>query len=214
MTRMVLIRHGEAQVALEKLVAGEDHCKGLSPLGRRQAEALRDRFKGWNELGEVDALYASTVPRAIETAEIIAPALGQEVRIDRDLREYDLGDGHGLTFEEIDERYPLPEKRDPYFVRAPGSESWASFGERVEVTLGRVARDHEGQTVVVVCHGGVIEHAFQMWGLSSIDGLHMEITNTGITEFRWTEQWPWNQSLPPSWRLIRVNDAAHLLSVM
>lgn len=214
MTRLVLIRHGEAQTYLEKIVAGEDNCKGLSPLGRRQAEALRDRFREHDELGEVDALYASTVPRAMETAEILAPAFGHlEVRIERDLREYDAGEAHGLTWEEMEERYPVPVPHDPNWVRAPGGESWAAFGARVGVALQRIIADHKGETVVIACHGGVIEHAFQVWGLSSVDGLHLEIKNTGITEFLWTEAWPWHQPAPPSWRLIRVNDAAHLLGV-
>lgn len=212
MTRLVLIRHGEAQSYLDRVVAGEDNCTGLSEHGRRQAMALHDRFKEWGELGEVDALYASTVPRAIETAEIIAPALGGlDIAIERDLREYDAGEGHGLTWEEFEARYPLP---DAGFVRAPGGESWTAFGERVGATLERLAEKHAGGTVVVACHGGVIEHAFQLWGLVSVDGLRLHIENTGITEFLWTDAWPWHHPQPPDWRLVRFNDAAHLLGLV
>lgn len=215
MTRLVLIRHGEAQAYLDRIVAGEDNCTGLSEHGWRQAMALHDRFKEWGELGEVDALYASTVPRAIQTAEIIAPALGGlDIAIERDLREYDAGEGHGLTWEEFEARYPLPEVRDRGFVRAPGGESWTAFGARVGAALARLAEQHAGGTVVVACHGGVIEHAFQLWGLASLDGLRLHIENTGITEFLWTDAWPWHQPSPPGWRLVRFNDTAHLLNLV
>lgn len=215
MTRLVLIRHGEAQVALDGIIAGEEHCRGLSDHGRRQAAALRDRFKETGELGDVDALYASTVPRARETAEIIAPALGHlDIRLERELREFDAGEGHGLTWEQFDERYPRPATFDPHTLRAPGGETWAAFAERVEQALGRIVRDHPDQTVVVACHGGVIEQSFHLWGVSAVQGLHIDIRNTGITEFHWTDVWPWHQPSEPTWRLVRHNDAAHLVGLV
>jgi broad specificity phosphatase PhoE len=214
MTRLVLIRHGEAQAAVDGVLAGERGCRGLSTLGRRQAEALRDRLKATGELGDVDALYASSLPRAAETAAIIAPAFGDpEVRIERELRDFDPGEADGMTWEEFNERFPVPEVRDPHQARAPGGESWAAFGERVERALARIARQHSTETVVVACHGGVIEHAFHLWGIPTIHGRYIEIYNTGITEFLWSEAWPWHQPSPPGWRLVRHNDAAHLFGL-
>jgi len=215
MTRLVLIRHGEAQVALDGILGGERGCRGLSELGRRQAEALRDRFKSTGELGQVDVLYASSLRRAVETAEIIAPALGDpEIQVDRELREFDPGEADGMSWEEFNERYPPPEVRDPHLPRTPGGESWASFGERIERALARIAKDHADATVVIACHGGVIEHAFHLWGISTLNGLFIEIFNTGITEFLWGDPWPWHQPSPPAWRLVRHNDAAHLFGLL
>lgn len=214
MTRLVLIRHGEAQSFVDGVVGGDRGCSGLSEHGRRQATALRDRFARTGELGEVVGLYASTLPRAIETAEIIAPSLGSPaVQPERDLREFDPGEGDGLTWVEFESRFPFPEVRDPFNARVPGGESWVGFGERVEGALQRIVAAHEGGTVVVACHGGVIEHAFHLWGVSALEGLDLEITNTGITEFRWTEPWPWHAHRAPGWRLVRHNDAAHLVDV-
>lgn len=215
MTRLVLIRHGEAQVHVDGILGGERGCRGLSALGRSQAEKLRDRFKSTGELGRVDALYASSLPRAAETAQIIAPALGDlEVRIDRELREFDPGEADGMTWEEFNERYPTPEVRDPHRPRAPGGESWVAFGERVERAISRIAKAHVEQTVVIACHGGVIEHAFHLWGIPTIDGVFIEIFNTGITEFVWSDPWPWHEPSPPGWRLVRHNDAAHLFGLV
>ena len=137
MTRIVLIRHGEAQSHVDGIVGGATGCTGLSDLGRRQVGALRDRLARTGELGPVAALYASTLPRAIETAEIIAPAVGDRpIALEQDLREFDPGEADGMTWQEYQDRYPPPAVRDPYRPRTPGSESWtltvagSAFGNR------------------------------------------------------------------------------------
>ena len=56
-------------------VRGPDRVPGLTERGRRQVEALGDRLAPTGELAGADALYASVLPRAIETAELLAPAL-------------------------------------------------------------------------------------------------------------------------------------------
>jgi probable phosphoglycerate mutase len=213
MTRIVLVRHGEAQSALDGVVGGENGCTGLSDLGRRQAAALRDRLARTGELRTVDALYASHLARAVETAEIIAPALGDPpVRIERELREFDPGSqADGMTWEEYDRRFP----RDPwdaYRGRSPGAESWAAFSLRIGTALRDLAERHPGETVVVACHGGVVEQSVvSLLGLAHHGELvTFEVANTSITE--WLRPDPdelwWRP--PGRWRLIRLNDAAHL----
>jgi 2,3-bisphosphoglycerate-dependent phosphoglycerate mutase len=76
-TRLVLVRHGEADCNVGKRFGGPLGCTGLSPEGRRQVERLRDRVARTGELAGTTALYASTLPRAIETAEILNEAIGQ-----------------------------------------------------------------------------------------------------------------------------------------
>ena len=75
MTRLVLVRHGESVATVERRIGGVRTCGGLSPLGRKQAEALAARLARTGEIS-ADVLVASTMRRAVETAEIIAPALG------------------------------------------------------------------------------------------------------------------------------------------
>jgi 2,3-bisphosphoglycerate-dependent phosphoglycerate mutase len=216
MTRIVLIRHGEAQTHVDGIVGGDTSCTGLSDLGRRQAVALRDRLVRTGELGPADALYASNLPRAIETAEIIAPALGDPpLEIERELREFDPGEADGLTWEEYEKRFPR-ELWDAYRSRSPGAESWAQFGLRVGTALRQVAERHDGKTVVVACHGGVVEQSVvSLLGLGHQGELAtFDVANTSITE--WLRPDPdelwWRP--PGLWRLIRLNDAAHLEGVM
>ncbi|HVL02915.1 MAG TPA: phosphoglycerate mutase family protein, partial [Acidimicrobiales bacterium] len=71
-TRLLLVRHGESQAQVDRVVGGPTGCTGLSDLGRRQVIALAER---WQDAGFVaDRLFSSTLPRAAETAELLAPA--------------------------------------------------------------------------------------------------------------------------------------------
>ena len=97
-TRLILIRHGESNVTVERILGGEKSCTGLSDLGRAQASALRDRLE--KETIEVDWLYASTMPRAIETAEIIQPALNvKELLTEKELVEHRPGEADGKPYD-------------------------------------------------------------------------------------------------------------------
>ncbi|MGH9281364.1 MAG: histidine phosphatase family protein [Acidimicrobiales bacterium] len=209
-TRLVLVRHGEAQCHVEQVVGGPKGCTGLSDLGRRQSEALRRRLARSRELDCADILYASTLPRALETAEAIAPALGgPTIKQDEDLCELHPGEADGITWEAFRERYTWAGDTSAtaaavYRPMAPGAESWARFSERVGAALHRLADDHAGQTVVAACHGGVVQSSFHAFGqLPLVQRFLLHIDNTSLTEWR----------LDPGerrWTLVRFNDAAHL----
>lgn len=208
MTRLFLIRHGESVAQVEGFVSGHHTCRGLSDLGRRQATALCDRLQRTGEI-QADVVLTSILPRAIETAQIISPAIGGGDAVqDCDLCEIHPGEAEGLTWAEFGERYPTT-TWDPKVATAPGGESWYGFGERVARTLRRYAEEHADATIVAVVHGGIVEHA----GASffDIDPAHNQmgaVTNTSITEFRF-EVNPFRGG-DARWVLARFNDAAHL----
>ena len=155
--RLILVRHGDAHAGFHGVIGGRTGCTGLTDLGRQQAEALRDRMEATGAV-RADALVSSVLPRAIETAQIIGPGLGIELgRQECDLCEVHTGEADGLTWAEYGTRYGgFDMHAEPDRVFAPGGDSWNSFHERVGLTLERLRRDHAGETVVVVCHAGVI----------------------------------------------------------
>lgn len=213
-TRVVLIRHGESNSTVHQIVGGHEGCTGLSERGRRQAEMLAARLHRSGELTGATALLTSVLPRAVETAEIIAPALGGLIpKQDCDLCEIHPGEGDGLTWEEFRNRYmPADGSRSPYRAWSPGGESWATFMARVGTSLGDVARRHRGETVVVVCHGGVIEGGFAAFGNQPLRRpFDVAIENTSITEWRRFDDAGGGPPEQARWQLVRFNDAAHLL---
>ncbi len=202
-TRLVLIRHGEARAVHQRVVAGQRGCSGLSELGRHQAQLLRDRLWRTGEM-TADVLLASTLPRAVETAEIIAPALGDpEIVRDCDLCELHPGEADTLGWDEYRERYGVDMSTHPFEPMSPGGESLAEFNLRVGRALTRLAGEHEGRSVVVACHGGVvIASLISFLGMPAQrpPSAELVVTNTSITE--------WERD--GRWRLVRYNDAAHL----
>jgi len=208
-TRLLLVRHGESMVTVKRIVGGAASCTGLSDLGRAQAERLRDRFGAGHEPA-VDRIVSSTMPRAVETARIVAEALGGlTVDTDGELEEQRPGDADGLPWDAVEDAFgPYHGERYPHRRLAPGAESLAEFHQRVGAALHRLVEDNLGRTVLVSCHGGVIDMAFRgMLGLPLRSGYDLWTTNTSITEFGATH--PVGEH-PHRWRLVRYNDASHL----
>lgn len=212
MTHLYLIRHGEAVTNVEPIIGGMRGDTGLSPLGVQQAEALRDRLAASREIA-ADILIASTLPRARQTAEIIAPAFGVPIVWEDDVQEMRVGEADGLRLDEFARRYGVPDNaRDPYRPIAPGGESWARFLLRVGTTLHRIAATHDGQTVVIVCHGGVIDGSmicFLGMNTQSLPPADFHTHNTSITHWERRAR----ASHPPRWRLVAYNDVAHLRDI-
>ena len=199
------------------MVGGHEGCGGLTDRGVLQAKSLYERLARTGELAGATALLTSVLPRAIQTADIIAPALGGLTAEQRcELCEIHPGEADGLTWEEFGARY-RPEglaSGNPYTAMAPGGESWAGFYIRVGEALLRAAADHAGQTVVVVCHGGVIEGSFAtLGGLPLRRPFDVRIENTSLTQWSYH---PTDGDLGNAghrlarWRLDRFNDTSHL----
>jgi len=207
-TTVVLVRHGESQVTVDRVVGGHLGCCGLSKRGRRQAEVLRDRLLASGLLRDATALYASILPRAVETATLIAPGVGAgTLPVDERcaLCELHVVDGDGLTWTEFGQVYGLPPwHTDPHVPLSPGSESWSGFVERASAGLHAVADRHPGELVVVACHGGVIEASFSAWGglAAVVPRSLLRPENTGLTI--------WSREGGRGWSLDRYNDCAHL----
>lgn len=205
-TTLVLIRHGESNVTVDRVIGGYRTCSGLSPLGLDQAARLRDRLAATGEL-DVDVLIASNFPRAIETATTIAPGLADtEIEIDDGFGEHDPGpEIDGMTFQQYVDRFGSPDwDGDPHHDVFPGGETTAEFHLRVGAAISRTVRAYAGRTIVVACHGGVVNVAFRhLLNMSDTGNFELTTLNASITEFRTT-------LTPGRWRLVRYNDAAHL----
>lgn len=204
-TTVVLVRHGEAVCNVAGVIGGRRGCTGLTPAGRAQVAALASRVERTGELGTVTALYASPLLRAVETAEILSPALGQAplaTRLDCALCELHPGDADGLRFEELAARYGEPDwDHRPGDVIAPGGESWLSFVDRAAGAVTGLAEAHPGQTVVVATHGGVVEAT--MLRLLGASATRLELLTAHASLTVWVRD-------GSRWTLQRYNDQAHL----
>jgi 2,3-bisphosphoglycerate-dependent phosphoglycerate mutase len=205
LTNLYLIRHGEAINALE----GKIGNSGLSPLGMIQAERLRDRLAATKEI-KADILISSTLHRAHQTAQIVAPAFDLPIVLDDTIQELRPGEAEGMTIEEYKEAFGKVDfEVDPYHPMAPGGESWADFMLRVGSALHRITHEHAGKTIVLFCHGGVIDGSFlYFFKISSwtIPAAHFFTRNTSITHWQQGKM----EDNKKYWQLMKYNDAFHL----
>jgi probable phosphoglycerate mutase len=207
-TRLIFVRHGESNTTVARRIGGFRTCSGLSPLGQEQAAALRDRWAARPEF-TADVLISSHFARAAETAEIIAPALGGlPVEQVPGFGEHDPGEEcDGLSFEDFVAKYGDQDwEGDPYSIGFPGGETLAEFHLRVGATIADTVRRYEGKTVVVACHGGVVNAALrQTLQAPAVGAFDNWTLNTSITEIHHVR--------PGRWKLMRYNDAAHLVGL-
>ncbi|MXW42038.1 MAG: histidine phosphatase family protein [Acidimicrobiia bacterium] len=203
-TRLLLIRHGESEVTVKQIIGGDQSCTGLSVLGRQQAEALGRRWAEGHE-PKVDALWSSTLPRAYQTAELLAASLGDlKVQMHPDLVERRPGQADGVSFSEFTDQFEWTGDVHPYVPLAPGGESQSDFFHRTGKALYELVHSNPGTTMMVVCHGGVIDVAMRvLLGLAPAAPFLLWTLNTSITEFLTTDK-------IGVWRLVRYNDSSHL----
>ena len=165
----MLIRHGETDWNVEGRYQGQADPP-LNEQGRVQAQQVAQALQG----ERLDALYASDLRRAAETAEAIGRATGLAVRYDPRLREIHQGEWQGLLVTEIERRYPdlfRRWKESPLRVTLPGGESIAQMRERVLAAIEDIAQQHPGQRVAIVAHKlpiAVVKYHYQSIPLERI----------------------------------------------
>ncbi len=206
MTELYLIRHGDYRIGLED---GKYLDQGLTPLGVRQAERLRDRLAQTGEI-KADVLIASPLPRARQTAEIVVPALDVPVTLDADFEEWRNEDGSLSPEEFVAKGEAIPEGQMPFFRWVPGCENWLEFSIRADTTFNRVVQEHAGKTLVIVCHANVIEASMAFFmGLSGAPLQRLNVLPGHASITHWVKE-PLLRGFLSEWVLDYYNDRTHL----
>lgn len=183
MTRLVVWRHGNTDWNASGRVQGQSDIS-LNDLGREQAHAAARLLAGLRP----DAIVASDLRRAADTAAALAVLTSLPVRADVRLRERYFGRWQGLRLTEAAERYPDEYARWRAGDPDPGAgiETLDDLGKRLGAALQEAADTVPGGTVVVATHGGAARQGIgQLLGwepavLRSVDSLR---------NCHWTELW-------------------------
>jgi broad specificity phosphatase PhoE len=177
MTRVCIVRHGETDWNLQGLTQGSRDVP-LNERGRQQARAAAAY------LAELpwDAIYASPLSRAWETAEIISSAAGLfPIRSEPRLAERDFGSAEGMDVAERKRRYPDRE--------IPGAENWRQVRIRGCAAAERIVRENPGERVVAVAHGGVIGALLGVLSGGSLGPGRPPLANCSLTMLCYRESW-------------------------
>jgi broad specificity phosphatase PhoE len=153
-TRLYLIRHGEVEERYHRVFGGRIDMN-LSALGQEQAGALA------NYLQKVpfDAIFASPMRRVQQTLQRLVEYQTRAPAILEQLREVDFGVWTGLAWEEIDGRFGISayewlQQLEQGLISE--AEPLSVFRQRIEAAVQTILEGRSGQTIAVVCHGGVI----------------------------------------------------------
>ena len=199
-TRIVAVRHGETEWNAQMRMQGQLDTQ-LSERGRWQASRAARALAGEG----IEAIFASDLARAFDTARAIAAVIDLPISTDRGLRERGFGIFEGHTYAEIDSRWPEDAARwrrhEPAF-RPEGGESLIEFSARAVAALTGIAERSRGRTILVVSHGGVLDCLYRAaTGLDLAAPRTWELGNAAINRLLFTGE---------RFTLVGWSDTAHL----
>jgi len=199
-TRIIAIRHGETAWNVDTRLQGHLdialNAKGVWQAGQ-VAQALATE--------PIDAIYASDLARAWQTAHAIAQATQAPLRPNTGLRERGFGSFQGMTYAEIETQWPEESlrwrKREPDWA-PPGGESLLAMRERIRSTATALAQQHLGGQIVLVAHGGVMDQLYRLATGQELQAPRTwQLGNAAINRLLWT---------PDGFTLVGWGDVSHL----
>ncbi len=176
-----LVRHGQTDWNAQRRIQGHTPTE-LNVTGRAEALMLAN----WFADRAFSAIWSSDLPRARQTAEIIATRHNLAVQTSVELRERELGAFEGKTWDEVRQLRseltgePMQNGDLADWTGIPGVEADVVLWQRVCRQLTAIAQKHTGN-VLVISHGGVIKHTIcHVLGLPAGSPRRFPLSN-GIT---------------------------------
>lgn len=158
--KIIFIRHGATSYSEEKRLYDSEDYPPLNELGKEETQKITHWLK--ETCPNVDIIYTSSALRSIQSARIIAKNYKMDFEILDNLQERKAGIWGGLTFAQIQEKYPdmfIEYKKNPSEFIIEGAESPSEINERVSKIIEKIIKTNAYKTVVVVTHAGVIQSA-------------------------------------------------------
>jgi broad specificity phosphatase PhoE len=210
---LTLIRHGQSTQNQNPDLMGQLPNVALSDKGVKQAECLRKRLK----INKFDTIYSSPYTRALHTAEIVTDGSGYDITIVNDLREYNAGDWTNASRTEI-VTLPVVAKMSllNHSFKPPSGEALNQVERRASLWLEneilynkeKIQKANElsktGDVANYICftHGMTIKCLLHyILGFDKSLTWKVTIENTSISQLYFGRD---------GWRLISINDHAHL----
>jgi len=159
LTKIIFVRHGESEMNVNSSRSSALDKNPLTEKGRKSVEKMAENFTD-----KVDAVFASPVLRARQTAEILQKKLGNEIIFDDLIKEYNNGKWEEKTIQDLqnDSAYLEYKKTSNESIRNKFTFRLGETGETREEIIARVRefvdeilREYSGKTIMVVSHGGI-----------------------------------------------------------
>lgn len=200
MVKIILIRHGETDWNKEQVFRGKIDVP-LNQRGLAQARGVRHALEG----AAIDALYASPLARAFDTARAFAEGRNLEIRVGEGFSDIDFGSWQGLAHQQVKEQFPdlyATWMTDPHLVTFPRGETLLKVGKRAMAALERAIETNPGKTIAIVSHRVVNKVILcTVLGLDLSRFWHVKQDTCAINRFEYDAG---------SYYLTLLNDTCHL----
>lgn len=153
--KLFLIRHGQTDWSINGKIQGSCDIE-LNATGIKQAEDLSNRIL--EEKYNFSKIYSSSKIRAAKTAEILSKVTNVEYVLIDGIEEINFGEWEGLSWKEIEEKYPIEYEEwlvNRRYTKPPKGESYQDMLQRVLHTINQIMNENS-ENVVIVTHSAVI----------------------------------------------------------
>lgn len=153
-TRLILVRHAEAEGNLNSLFHGWYDSK-ITEKGHKQAGKVAERLA----FMPIDILYSSSLTRTLQTAQYISNVKQLPIIRTDKMKEINGGDWENLSWDEIPKLYPDENhtwENEPHIHQMPNGENMKEFNDRLIGEVKSIISQNTGKNICIVTHGAAI----------------------------------------------------------
>lgn len=153
--KLIFIRHGQTDWNVQGKIQGS-YDSELNDTGIKQAMKLSKKLLSLNY--RFSKIYSSPQKRALKTAEILSKSSNVDYVSMKDLQEMNMGKWEGLSWSEVEDKYPNEYKEwylNRRYTNTPDGESYQDMLERVLKAINKIINENNDD-VVIVSHSAVI----------------------------------------------------------
>lgn len=153
--KLIFVRHGQTDWNVQGKIQGS-YDSELNSTGINQAMKLSEKLLSLNY--KFSKIYSSPQKRALKTAEILSKSSNVDYVLMKDLQEMNMGKWEGLSWKEVEEKYPTEYKKwylNRRYTKTPDGESYENMLERVLKSIDKIINENT-HDVVIVSHSAVI----------------------------------------------------------
>jgi broad specificity phosphatase PhoE len=198
---LILVRHGQTEWNREQIFRGSKDIE-LDKIGRKQAEALGERLSK----RKIDAIYSSSLKRAMSTAEAIARFQGLAVMVGPGLVDMSFGKWEGMPHGEVMKQYPKQYrqwKENPWKAKIPGASNIKDIQTQSFKAIAGMVEEHPiDSTIIVVTHRVILKVILmKMLDMGPEGFWNIKLSPCGLTTVEWDGK---------RFALTCLNDIGHL----
>ena len=189
--KVTFIAHGSTVYSEENRITDRQDYPQINDTGYIEINKILEFIK--NRGLKTDKIYTSPALCCVQSAEIISQELKMDFDVLPELYNRKCGIWSGLTFEEIEQKYPdLMEKyhKNPLTVYPENGEILESFNNRVKDILDNIINENIGGRIIVVTHPSIIQSAIKSTlNIAEGNQYKVYIRTASATQISYFENW-------------------------